>query len=104
MITQNKTQRLRFSSAPKPDESFVGYLLRLAELNRCPTPSWILEKAEIERYWQKMSFVFDHTLSLSPLAALTGVEESKLNPLLYHPAGGARRVAGDFLVFGWPVS
>jgi hypothetical protein len=62
----DKIVRLLFSSEPHDDESFLGYLLRLAELNRVPTVSWILRLANIRDYLQtKISSVFNKSLNLA---------------------------------------
>lgn len=78
--------RFLFSDEPQVDESFIGYLLRLVELNDYDTVSWILQLAGIKDYsHSKFGFVFNPSVVLSPLSRLTGVEESKLTPLLYQP-------------------
>jgi hypothetical protein len=82
----------------------MGYLLRLATLNRYDTPSWILQLAEIKSYVQsKLSFAFDSSLNLSPLVKLTGVGKDKLAALMYAPVNSPRKTVGDYLVFGSPV-
>jgi hypothetical protein len=82
----------------------VGYLLRLATLNRYDTLSWILQLAQIKRYVQsKLSFAFDISLNLTPLLKLTGVDKEKLAALLYSSADNLRNTVGDYLVFGSPV-
>jgi hypothetical protein len=97
-------RRLLFSSSPRPDESFLGYLLRLTELNRFDTLSWVLQLASIKNYLRpNVSFGFDNSLDLSPLVQLTGVNQAKLAALLYSPVDISKRAMGDFLVFGSPV-
>lgn len=82
----------------------MGYLLRLATLNRYDTPSWILQLAEIKSYVQsKLSFAFDSSLNLSPLVKLTGVSHDKLAALMYAPVNRSRKTVGDYLVFESPV-
>lgn len=98
-------KRLLFSAAPRSDESFIGYLLRLADLNDYETLSWILQAAEIKAYARSsFSFALNGSLNLSPLAQLTGVNEAELTPLLYHPTKELRgRMVGEHLVFGSAV-
>src|SRR5215210_4650818 len=98
-----KARKLLFSGEPLPDESFVGYLLRLVELNDFDSLSWALQIAEILDRAHYYGFVFDSSLNLAPLISLTGVEEVKLRGMLYHTAVVKRRKMGDYLVFGRAV-
>src|SRR3954466_478428 len=75
---------------PKPEtgESFIGYLVRLTELNGYDTPSWILSLTDIdymELQWT-FSFVFGKFRSLEKFADLTDNAVSDLNALIYHPS------------------
>jgi hypothetical protein len=75
---------------PKPDkgESFIGYLVRLTELNGYDTPSWILWLADIdymELQWT-FSFVLGKSAGLEKLANLTDNAISDLNRLVYPPS------------------
>jgi hypothetical protein len=99
------TDRLLFSDEPRFDESFIGYLLRLVELNDYDTVSWILQLAGIKDYsHSKFGFVFNPSVVLSPLSRLTGVGENKLTPLLYQPVKEPGQViAVCHSVFGSPV-
>lgn len=54
-------------------------------------------------YRPKLSFALDETLNLSSLAALTGVDESELVPLLYRPLDTTKGL-GTYLIFGIPIS
>jgi hypothetical protein len=104
MAVQDKIKRLLFSSEPEPDESFMGYLLRLTEKNRGETPSWLASKARINSYVRApLNFVFNNSLDFSTLAALTEASEDALKALPYHPADGVRRKMGEYLFFGRPV-
>ncbi len=94
---------LLFSSSPEPDESFTGYLLRLTELNRLATLSWLLQAARIKSYVRSnLSFAFNPFLNLSPLAQLSGVDEDQIENLFYVPVNRSRSM-GDYLVFGSAV-
>lgn len=100
----DKITRMLFTSDPKPDESFMGYLLRLTESNRAATPSWMLRAARIKSYVRApLDFVFDNTIDFSPLAALAEVSEDTLKSLPYQPVRGVRRKFGEYLFFGLPV-
>jgi hypothetical protein len=75
---------------PKPEkgESFIGYLVRLTELNAYDTPSWILSLADIdymELQWT-FSFVFGKSPGLEKLADLTDNTVSDLQGLIYPPS------------------
>jgi TniQ/Helix-turn-helix domain len=97
---------LLFSSTPYSDESFIGYLLRLSQLNRYKTLSWILQLARIENYANGgFLFALKGSLDLSLLAQLSGADEKTLTSLLYAPVRvSERRMMGDYLVFGNTVS
>jgi predicted site-specific integrase-resolvase len=101
MDTLNDHKRLLVIRKLEHDESFMGYILRLTELNRCPTPSWILKLADITQRWT--SVPFNDSLNLSLLAQLANVEESRLAALMYPTAELMRRKMGDYLVFGSAV-
>jgi TniQ len=100
-----KDRLLLFSAIPHLDESFIGYLLRLKEVNRYQTLSWILQLAGIKNYARSsFSFAFNGSLDVSPLARLTGVKESALASMLYVPLRlSEKRMMGDYSVFGSSV-
>jgi TniQ len=96
--------RLLCVSPPFADENIVGYILRLTELNRYDTPSWILQLAGIKSYLQSnLSFAFNTTWNLSPLERLTGIEKSKLSTLLYSPVDTPQKTSRDYQVLGGTV-
>jgi hypothetical protein len=79
---------------PKPEkgESFIGYLVRLTELNAYDTPSWILSLADIdymELQWT-FSFVFGKTKGLKRFAQLTTNTQDDLHALVYSPANSSQ--------------
>jgi hypothetical protein len=85
---------MRLLLRPKPDkgESFIGYLVRLTELNGYDTPSWILSLSGIdymELQWT-FAFIFSKSKGLEKLAHLTNNALSDLNPLLYLPADSSQ--------------
>ena len=100
---QDRGRLLLFSSAPKSDESLLGYLLRLTGLNRLDTLSWMLQKAQIKSFVQtNVSFVFDPSINLLSLAELTGVDLVELSALFYKPID-PQKAMGDYFMFGCTV-
>src|SRR6185503_15927738 len=91
--------RLVLRSLPHGDESFLGYLVRLAELNLYRCPRWILQLAKMpNQQTRKVAFVFNDKRELSHLSDLTSVEGDRLRGLLYSSAGATGRF-GNFLLF-----
>src|SRR6266851_2141032 len=93
---------MRLLLRPKPDkgESFIGYLVRLTELNGYDTPSWILSLCGIdymELQW-KFTFVFSYSDKLENFAELTENPLSDLTSLLYLPANSRERhgIEGEY--------
>jgi hypothetical protein len=103
---QEELKRLPFTEEPQPDENFVGYLLRLTQLNDYDTVSWILQMAHIRDYADaSSSFSSDPSLDLLPLAQLAGVNCLKLSQLIYRPIRiTANRKMGEYSVFGAPLA
>jgi excisionase family DNA binding protein len=97
------TKRLIFSATPHSDESLLGYLIRLTELNSYDTPSWILQLAGMGSYVRKGSIAFDACLDLAALARLTGVTEKRLGALMHRCTTSRKNVFGDCYVFGTAV-
>jgi hypothetical protein len=96
----SKNRLLLFSSDSHADESFIGYLLRLTELNRFETLSWILQLAQIKSYVRSnLSFAFDSNLQLTMLSKLCGVDKRRLTALLYRSSTRPKRSIGDYLIF-----
>lgn len=91
--------RLVVRSQPYRDESFLGYLLRLTQLNLYPSPAWILHFAKTKNSaHRKVGFVFDDEQDLSALSCLTSVDQPQLRSLLYS-AAGLKKKFGNFLLF-----
>lgn len=97
------TKRLIFSANPHSDESLLGYLIRLTELNSYDTPSWVLQLAGMGSYVSTGSIAFDARLDLAALARLTGVTEKRLGSLMHRCTTSRKNVFGDCFVFGTPV-
>ncbi len=82
------------------DESFVGYILRLTELNSYDTPSWIVQLAGIGKFFRLgLTFNCYKGLDLSKLAQLTGADVTDLTKLLFIPDDSGRRKAKFYVVF-----
>lgn len=90
--------RLVITDKPYLDESFVGYLTRLTDINAYETYWWVYKLSEIESF-RSTSSSFDHNLNLLPLSLLTGVESHKLKKLQYLPASPTSSALGDHYVF-----
>jgi len=98
-----RTRSLVFSAVPHADESFIGYLIRLTEVNHYETPAWILQLASLNNYLSKVSIAFDETLNLKGLGSLTGINAEQLRGLLYLPSGVKRNKFVDYDVLGSAV-
>ena len=84
---------------PKPEkgESFIGYLVRLTELNGYDTPSWILSLAGIDYMdlqWT-FSFVFGKSKGLEELARITDNTVDDLKELVYPPTTSSQGKIAD---------
>lgn len=87
-----KTTRLLFTEEPYFDESFIGYIMRLAELNEISDIRWILKLVRPGKFFSyDFKFSFDFRINASNLSKITGVEQPILSNLLYyHEAGQIR--------------
>lgn len=93
-------KRLLKTVVPHWDESLIGYITRLTEINDYDTPSWIMQLADMGPLLSDASFTFKSSLNLLPLATLAGVEAEKLAALKYEPTDLSREKFSDCLVFG----
>ena len=102
-ISSEKTCLLRRSS-PYTDESFLGYIIRLTEINRCETSLWILQRIGITSSLvaQVRSFVFSESPDVSPLCELTNSRPEEWAHLLCPPP----KIQNTFsqAIFGLSVS
>lgn len=89
--------------APYADESFIGYLIRLTDLNHYDASTWILQLANLGHRLHKVTLAFDSRLDLKFLARLIGVGETRLSALLFPPTQRNRPKFGDYLFFGHAV-
>jgi hypothetical protein len=102
-VAPNEVKPLLFTAEPYRDESFLGYLLRLTDLNEYETPSWLLSLADIKKGGKNRlsSYYLNSHLSLEGLAALSGIGEERLRALQYRPTGTVKsRMMGDYDVLG----
>src|ERR1700749_2151028 len=85
--------------APRSDESFMGYVARLAERNDYDRPLWILRRSGISKSSTNInnSFVFNASTDLTGLHHLTGVSKSTLEGLLCPPVTGSQTQRQLFL-------
>jgi len=83
---QSATQKLVFRDRPKADENYLGFLLRLAEINFY-TPSWILQQANLSPYTftdtSSCSFSGNPEVAFARLANLTNLTIKELTPLVH---------------------
>jgi len=91
---------------PKPEEgeSFIGYIVRLTELNGYDTPSWILSLSDIdymELQWN-FTFMFSQAERLKKFAEITDNKLRNLFPVLYLPDESSARfgIEGEYNFYG----
>src|ERR1043165_2290719 len=95
--------RLILTSKPRHDESLMGYVLRLTELNGYHNPSIILALLGLERSaLQSCQFVFGKGWDLSALSQLTGVREAELVSMRYDSPSD-NSVHSRYMAFGSPL-
>jgi hypothetical protein len=101
----HELKRLLFTEESFHDESFIGYMLRLAEMNEIPKISWILEQVRFRNHYGSIyKFNSDFKVNTKTLSKITGVNEDSLNGLLYsHEQGMTRNVTGNIIVFVIPI-
>jgi len=99
------SRRLLLTAKPVFDETLMGFVLRLTELNGYETPAWILELSRLNhnRFGYSCPFVFGEPTSLTHLSGLTGIELSELTNLIYPPVESDDAASDDHLFFCSPV-
>jgi len=100
---RKKSNKLVVSPAPYADESFIGYLVRLTDLNHYETSTRILQLANLGDRLNKVSIAFSNHLDLKSLGHLVGVGETSLSALLFQPTKPDCPKFGNYAVFGHPV-
>lgn len=83
-------RKLLLRNSPKADESLLGFIVRLTELNDYDTPTWITQEAKLGNIWNQLAFV-KNNIDIEPLAKLSGREVAELTPLLYLSADGSNK-------------
>jgi hypothetical protein len=75
--------RLLRTPVPKPDESLMGYILRLTEENGYDTPNWIfnLARLNIKVFDGGWSALIDNDFVSTSLEQLLGLEHSEFNEI-----------------------
>jgi hypothetical protein len=96
---QTDCGKLVVRPAPHADEGFIGYLIRLTDLNHYETSTRILQLANLGDRLYKVSIAFNNQLDLTSLANLVGVGEKRLSALLFQSVKQKRPKYGDYLVF-----
>lgn len=95
-------KRLLFTEEPFVDESFIGYVMRLTEINDIPDPRWIMKVVGLhQRYDYEYKYNSDLRVNVEQLSMLTGVSKTKLKKVLYFDEDGLKRhIKGALIVFG----
>ncbi len=101
-MTITESKRLLLRPKPKIDESFLGFLLRLAELNVCDTPTWITQKAGLGKIVYGYGLAINEVADWSALVGLTGLDVKHLEYLRYPITKNQNTTSRAFL-YGWPV-
>lgn len=103
-VTPVEIKPLLFRAVPYRDESFLGYLLRLSDLNEYETPTWLLPLADMRKDMNDdnfSSYNLSTHLGLEGLSALTGIGAERLRALEYRPIGAVEgRLTGNYDVLG----
>jgi hypothetical protein len=96
-------QKLLKTPKPKPDESFTGYILRLAEENGYSSPLWIINLAKFgdKLILPNYSFKSASFESFKLLANLSNSTIPELAKITYQPVGTPSYYF--YLFFGMPV-
>jgi hypothetical protein len=102
-MTLAKCQMLLRTPETKADESFLGYIIRLAEQNGYESPGWVINLLNLRNISFSTCHAFMHPSSESfrLLTKLSGSDADKLSSLTYQPLG--ERARNIYLFFGAPV-
>lgn len=96
--------RLLLTGNPYPDESFLGYVLRLTELNGYEALSWIFQVANMNYKGSRQGSIFtlDVPKSLVRLAQVAGIKPAEIYRLTYPRAADSDGEPSHHF-FGQPV-
>lgn len=100
-MTNNR--KLLISDFPSTDESLLGYIVRLTELNRYDRPAWITQEARLSNIVNGHSIVANDAVDLKPLARLSGRSINDFHCLLYQSADGANGTCAPRIIYSQPV-
>lgn len=100
----SKPAKLLISRKPYPNESFMGYFLRLTERNGYDSLSWIFQIVDVNYKGARSAcmLAFEAPESLTGLAQLAGINLSELTQLT-HPRFSGNPSALLHYFFGQPV-
>ncbi len=101
-LEARERKRLLLRARPLPHESFLGFILRLAELNDCDSPTWITQEAGLGYVGRKCAATSHKPINLSALSNLTDVNLAELESLRY-PVDIKSVSTFRRLFFGFPV-
>ena len=77
-------KRLLFTEEPFSDESFIGYILRLAEMNEIPDIRWIFGFIKPDKNFRTdCQYSFDFTVDTLALSRFAVITEDRLREILY---------------------
>jgi hypothetical protein len=97
-------KKLLRTARPLPDESPMGFVLRLTELNGYETPWWVLCLSGLDTgALHNCQFVFGDQWNVTLLSGVTGVSPSMLSALKY-VAAPTKDSVYRYEVFGSPIA
>lgn len=98
-------RRLLFTEEPHPDESFIGYVLRIAALNEIPDIRWIFRLVTSKLPADSnYGYNFDFKVDTFALSKILGIGEIQLKDLLYVRPNCERKNTRKLLSFyGHPI-
>src|SRR5262249_32520252 len=77
------SEQLLRTPAPQPDESLMGYILRLSEVNCYEGPKWIFDLAglKINRYWKGWHELCYDRVDFTLFRQITRLSEEEVNEM-----------------------
>jgi hypothetical protein len=77
------SEQLLRTPAPQPDESLMGYILRLSEVNCYEGPKWIFDLAglKINRYWKGWRKLCDNGVDFTLFKQIARLSEEEVNEM-----------------------
>lgn len=98
-------KRLLFTEEPFTDESFIGYVMRLADLNEISDLRWLLRVVGLlQPNDYKYKFSSDFKIDSQRMSVLTGIQPERIIQMLYrHEQKRMCNWVGNVIVFEQPV-